>query len=251
MSEAFERARLGQLAVGREQANALDEFQTRRTNRVAGNALQTGDYAGAAGALYDGGNLEGGMAVQRYGQQSQTADRERQQAAIVAAVTGLLHVPPAERQAMLQSRIAPVFQQVGLGDYLGQIGPDDLSDASLRGLAAAMGGEVEQADTFNLGNGRGVVERDPYSGAYRQGYAPAFDAREGAGPGYMWTDETRTAQTYIPGGPADPRVVGTRAAAGRAPPRSRSGGGSRSSAPARPAAASGGGLPPGFTVRRP
>lgn len=244
MSEAFERARLAQMAVGRERANALDDFRTQRTNRAAGNALQGGDYAGASAALYQGGNLNDGMAVQRYGQQVQTADRERQQAAIVAAVTGLLHVPAAERVAMLQTRIAPVFQQVGLGDYLAQIGPDDLSDASLRGLAAAMGGEVEQADTFNLGNGRGVVERDRYSGAYRQGYTPAFDAREGASPGYMWTDETRTAQRFIPGGQADPSVAGGLAASRRAPPRARSsGGGSRSSgggsAPARTYSASG------------
>lgn len=246
MSEAFERARLAQMAVGREQANALDDFRTQRTNRAAGNALQGGDYAGASAALYDGGNLEGGMAVQRYGQQAQTADRERQQAAIVAAVTGLLHVPAAERQAMLQTRIAPVFQQVGLGEYLAQIGPEDLSDASLRGLATAMGGSVDSPQPFNTRDG--IVERDPYTGGYRMGYA--VENEPTAPAGYRWT--AAGALEAIPGGPADPSVIGSRAAAGRAPPRARSGGGGRSSAsPARTQTASGGALPPGFTVRRP
>lgn len=168
MSEAFERARLGQMAVGREQADALDAFRTGRTNRAAGNALQSGDYAGASSALFQGGDLQGGIAVQNAGREQATATRDRQKAAIAGAVSGLLHVPEAQRGQMLQERIAPLFQELGMGEYLSQIRPEHLTDASLRALTVSMGGEVPSAPS-----------------GYRHGAAGSLE--------------------YIPGGPEDPK----------------------------------------------
>lgn len=246
MSEAFERAREGMARVGDRRMAAFDQMQDQRTNRAAGNALQAGDYSGASNALYQGGNLQAGMAVQNAGSARQTADRETQRSAIAAAVSGLLHVPEAQRGAVLQSRIAPLFQELGLGEYLAQIRPEDLTDQSLRALTVAMGGEVQQPTTYNTRGG--VAERDPYTGDYRMGLA--VEAPQQAPPaGYRWTEGGGL--EVIPGGPADPGVVRARAAAGRAPPRGRSGGGGQPSGGAPRAAPSGGGLPAGFTVRRP
>ena len=121
---------------------------------------------------------------------------------------------------------------------LATIRPEMLTRQYLRSLATQFGGELEDGQTFNLGNGRGVVERDPYTRQYSEGYKPAFDPREGASPGYMWTDETRTRQTFIPGGQADPSQAGSLAASRRAPPRARSGGGGGGGRP--PARPSGG-----------
>lgn len=167
MSEAFERARNGLMQVGEQRRAYRADQETRATNQAAGNALQAGDYGAASNALFAGGNLQGGMAVQSAQRGAQTADREQQRSAIAAAVTGLLHVPEAERGAMLQSRIAPLFQQLGMGEYLSQITPQDLTDQSLRGLAASMGGETQNAPS-----------------------------------GYRWGQGGR--QEFIPGGPEDP-----------------------------------------------
>lgn len=220
--EAYINARDAGLRNLDRSLNALDEGRQAMVNRRAGNALATGDYQGAAGALYAGGNLRDGAVVQRQGQQQAEDLRERQQATVAAALAGLLRVPEAEREQVLRERIAPAFQSVQLGDYLSQITPDMLSDTSLRAVTAAMGGEVEDPTTYNTR--QGVVERDPYTGAYTMGYAVP-EAPPAAPAGYRYTAEGN--MEAIPGGPADTSVVARRAAAGRAPPRGRSGGGSR------------------------
>jgi hypothetical protein len=216
--EAFTNARDASLRNIDDSMAALEGGRQARVNRTAGNALQAGDYDGASGALYAGGNLRDGMAVQNAGRARQTADMDQQRAAIAAAVSGLLHVPVDQRQAMLQSRIGPVFQELGLGEYLTQIRPEDLSDQSLRGLAASLGGEVPQNTIYNTRDG--IVERDPFSGNYSMGYQ-VKPAEQAAPIGYRWTNEGGL--EAVPGGPADPSVIGTRAAAGRAPQRPRSG----------------------------
>lgn len=233
--EAYSNAKAAAEQSGERQRNALRDMQDRQVNREAGNALATGDYQGAAGALYAGGNLRDGAAVQRQGQVQADDLRERQQSTVAAALSGLMYVPEAERPAMLQQRIAPMFQEVGLGDYLSQITPDMLTDASLRAVASSMGGTVEKPQV--LQGQRGQVDLyDPYT-------QQISNVREGvpeAPPnGYRWGADGNL--QAIPGGPADPSVVGTVAERRRAPPRGRSGGGgsrgsSRSSAPAAPRA---------------
>lgn len=227
MSEAFDRARAAQMQVGRESADALDQFRTQRTNRAAGNALQAGDYAGASSALYQGGNLQGGMAVQNAGRERQTADRDQQKAAIAGAVSGLLHVPEAQRGQMLQERIAPLFQQLGLGEYLSQITPQDLTDASLRGLAAAMGGEVETGQYMNVGNGR-VVQTRPYGQGVDEVYAAPADPLD---------QEYRRAQIDAARALAGQRQTSASVAQSRESRQGRAGGGSRGGGSPRPSAA--------------
>lgn len=251
--EAYNIARESALRTGAAQRAEADEMQTQHTRKRAGNALAGGDYAGASNALFEGGDLQGGIIVQNAERTRQTADRTEQKTAIAAAVSGLLHVPEAERAQVFQQRIAPVFQQIGLGEYVTQIQPEDLSDASLRALSVSLGGEVETPFANDRSGPNGSVLRpDRYTGEYAEAYKAPFDPRAGASPGYMWTDESRTRQVFIPGGQADPGVVSQRAAAGRAPPRPRSGGGGGGGRPSGGSApaTSGSGLPAGFTVRR-
>lgn len=252
--EAYNIARDSTLRAGAAQRAEMDDWEAQRTRKAAGNALAGGDYAGAANAMFEGGELQGGLAVQGAERNQQAADRDQQRSAIAAAVSGLLHVPEAERAQVFQQRIAPVFQQIGLGEYISQIQPDDLSDASLRALSVSMGGEVEAPFANDRSGPNGSVLRpDRYTGEYAEAYSAPFDPRAGASPGYMWTDETRTAQRFIPGGQADPSVAGGLAASRRAPPRARAsggGGGGHSPRPSGGGASSGGGLPAGFTVRR-
>lgn len=248
MSEAFERARAGQMAVGANQLAAYDDMMTQRTNGTAGNALMGGDYNAASSALYRGGNLQGGLAVQNAGRQRQAADTEEQKAAIAGAVSGLMHVPEAERAAMLQSRIAPLFQQLGMGDYLSRITPADLTDASLRALTVSMGGEVETGDYMNVGGGR-VVQTRPYGSGVEEVYAAPVDPLD---------QEYRQAQIDAQRALIAQRQTSASVAQARESRQGRSrgggggGGGSRpaASGAARPATSTGGGLPPGFTIRR-
>lgn len=232
--EAYSNAKAAAEQSGERQRNAIRDMQDRQVGREAGNALATGDYQGAAGAFYAGGNVRDGLAVQRQGQAQAEDLRERQQSTVAAALSGLMYVPEAERPAMLQQRIAPMFREVGLGDYLSQITPDMLSDASLRAVASSMGVDVEKPQI--LQGQRGAVDLyDPYT-------QRISNVREGAAEappnGYRWGADGNL--QAIPGGPADVSVVSSRAAAGRAPPRGRSGGGSRGgsrSSGAAPAAA--------------
>lgn len=196
----------------------------------AGGMIAGGDLSGGANALLGAGDIAGGMAVTNAGQAQQAANRERQQATLVAGASSLLRVPANQRPAFFSQRVAPILQQEGLGDYIAQITPDNMSDEELQGFVVALGGEVE--DPRVLQGQRGAVDLyDPYTRTISN-VRPA--EQEQAPNGYRWGPDG--ALQAIPGGPADPRVVSTRAAAGRAPPRARSsgGGGSRAggSAPA-------------------
>lgn len=58
----------------------VDGLFTQRANQDAGRALATGNYNQAAGALFNSGDLSGGMGVQQYGQ-AQQAQQQQQSAA--------------------------------------------------------------------------------------------------------------------------------------------------------------------------
>lgn len=166
--EVYNQARESQLRTGAAQRAEMQEMQARRVRQQAGNALAGGDYGGAANALFQGGDLQSGLAVQSAQSTRQTADRERQRSALAAAASGLLYVPAEQRAAMFQNTIAPRLLAEGVPqEIVSQITPDVLSDQSLRGFVASMGGEVQNA--------------------------PA---------GYQWEGQNLR---YIPGGPEDPR----------------------------------------------
>lgn len=141
-SQAYNAARSAGMAVGRERDNAIADGMERRTNRAAGNALQAGDYSAASSALYDGGNVQGGMAVQNAGRERQTADRDQQRAAFLAVVTGLKvgasDVP--SRRAQLQA-IGPRLGMYGVTpEMLQGITDEDLTDQGLDGVISMLGG---------------------------------------------------------------------------------------------------------------
>ena len=58
----------------------VDNIFTQRANQDSGRALATGNYNQAAGALFNSGDLSGGMGVQQYGQ-AQQAQQQQQSAA--------------------------------------------------------------------------------------------------------------------------------------------------------------------------
>lgn len=148
----------------REERRLEDQMGVRRQ---AGNALASGDLSGASNALFQGGDLEAGLAVDSAARTRETNTRDRQRSALAAAASGLLYVPESQRAAMFQNTIAARLIAEGVPqEVVSQITPELLTDAQLRGFVASMGGEVQNA--------------------------PA---------GYQWDG---AGMRYIPGGPEDP-----------------------------------------------
>jgi hypothetical protein len=170
-----------------------------------------------------------------------TALDERQSKAIVSAAQSLRYLPVEQRAAAYQSQVLPRLQSMNVGaDILASITPEALTDANLDQIVALQGGEVNAPETFNTRDG--VIERDPYTGAYRQGYAVTTDPLEA---------ELMQARIEATRAQVGQREAAAARSAGGPAPRgggSRSGGGSTQSSPS---AARGSALPPGFTVRRP
>ena len=149
---------------------------------------------------------------------------------LVQAATGLRSVPYDQRKSVYQAQIRPLLQQNGFDDdELAQVDAADYTDTELDALLGALGSKVAAPYENDVAGPNGSRLRpDRYSGAYSVAYEAPFDPRVGAPVGYMWTDESRTRQVPIPGGAADPSQAGALAASRRAPPRARTGGGSRS-----------------------
>ena len=216
-----------------------------RARRVAGNALAGGDAAAAMSALGGAGDLAGqrqiGADMTRDADQMREraeAERREKLTFILQGAEGLLQAPPDQRREIYTTTLRPVLQQMGYtDDVLAQLDSSEMSDAQLRALVTAVGGEVRPVTANDRAAGGNILRPDPYTGEYVPVYTAPV-AAPAAPAGYRMTADGN--MEYIPGGPADPRVVGTRAAAGRAPPRPRSGrvGGSArpgSSGAARPA----------------
>jgi hypothetical protein len=137
-----------------------------------------------------------------------------------------------------------VLQQMGYPDeVLTQLDASEMSDSQLRALVTAVGGEVRPMTANDRTAGGNILRPDPYTGEYAPVYTAPV-AAPAAPAGYRMTADGN--MEYIPGGPADPRVVGSRAAAGRAPPRPRSGGVGGSARPGSSGAAA-----PAGPARRP
>lgn len=225
------------------------QMQDRNAMVAAGQSIAGGDYAGGQNALLNAGMIGDAMGVQRHQAQQQQTQmreqeqmRERQRGALVEGATALRYLPADQRWAAYQSRVLPTLRQAGIGDdILGQINDQVMSDSELDMVIAMAGGEVQRPTAFNTA--QGIIERDPYSGAYSQGYA--IERQPPAPPpGYRQTASGDL--EYIPGGPADPRQAGGLAASRRAPKTGgRSSGQASSGGVSRGASA----LPPGFTIR--
>ena len=234
------------LASYRDAYSLLEGQAQDRAQRQAGNALAGGDYQGAQSALYGRGMLQEGQAVgamqqglqdreaaQQAAEQKAKAEAAKQTLDVLGNATkAALQIPPDQRAEWFRTHAAPQLQ--GLAGVTPESMQElmdpahDWSDQALNSYLTMIGQEAEKLQMFNLGDGRGIVAFDgrgqQVEGA---GYTPPPDPMRGASPGYRWNGD-HTAQEYIPGGPADPRVVGVRAQAGwrpRAPSRGRGGSG--------------------------
>lgn len=234
--------------------NFMQGISQDRARRDAGNALASGDVNAAMSALGGAGDLQSVQALQQGQQQqaqSQTEaeqeERTRRLEFVGQAADAIYRAPPAERDAVW-AQIRPVFQQMGYpDDLLMQMDRAPKTDANLQAVITAAGGEIAAPQTFNTSQG---IVRETRPGTFENVFP--VEREQTAPAGYRFTPDGN--MEYIRGGPADPNVVGTRAAAGRAPPRggggSRGGGGG-GSRPAGPAVSAGSGsLPAGFSVRR-
>jgi hypothetical protein len=191
--------------------------------------MASGDVAGARNAAYEQGDLRTGQAIDGQISDQEKANAERRTEALMGGIRYLRSVPAEMRPqafAQMRSQLGTVFEP----DVLDQLSGADMSDQSLNAFGAALGAEAERMQLFQTRSGD-IVGVNPSSGTHSVVYDGP--SQETAPAGYRWT--AGGALEAIPGGPADTRVIGSRAAAGRAPPRPRSSGGQRSAstAPAR------------------
>lgn len=237
------------LAAGYGQAASMAQNRARRD---AGNALAGGDRQAAMAALGGAGDLasqrvigQDMQAEEQRGIEAQEAERKEKLTFVLNGATSLLQVPPAERRQVYQQTFRPVLEQMGFPpEVLLQLDQSDMSDGTLNGLVAAVGGEVRKPTAFNTR--QGIVEQQPYGG-YELAYPIEAEAPS-APAGFRYTTDGN--MEYIPGGPADPRVRGVQAAATRAPRRTGNSGVNGSARPgSQGQAAPAAGLPTGFTIR--
>jgi hypothetical protein len=178
------------------------------------------------------------MGVQRYQrdeqdrmatQQRQLSEQEKAAAGervgfLMRATKTLRGLPAEQRAQVLQSQILPAMANLPGFDpeLLSQIRQTDLSDQTLDVFSQSLGAEAAKYELFEAPNGDRYAY-DPQDPTQNRLIYDAPDTPAPAPTGYRWGPDGN--MQFIPGGPADPGVVGTRAAAGRAPPRPRSGGG--------------------------
>jgi hypothetical protein len=211
------------LSEGFNQQQAMAQSRARR---VAGNALAGGNMAGAMSALGGAGDLQGQRVLQSDMTRDADEQREREEAErtekltfILRGAEGLLQAPPDQRRDIYTNTLRPVLQQMGFpDDVLSQLDASEMSDAQLRSLVTAVGGELPSITAGDRMSGGNVIRPDPYTGEYGTVYeAPA--AAPNVPPGWMMNED----------GSMSPRpgyVEGQRQLSGarRAPPRPRSSG---------------------------
>lgn len=231
--DTFLAARDSTLRNGERTQQRMDEVRRQNALRTAGQAYAGGDQAAGRNALLESGMLDEAVQMDaaqarqaQAAREMEEADVARKRATLIAAADGLLRLPADQRERAFQTRVAPYLQQNGMGDVAGMITPDVLTDGELQSFIVGMGGEVMKPETFNTRTG--VVERDPYTGAYRQGYAVEPDPLD---------QEYRRAQIEATRAQVGQRQASASASAARAA-KTRSGGSSGSGSIARPNAAS-------------
>ena len=225
------------LAAFADSYQLLEGLAQDRTRRQAGNALAQGDYQGASGAFLGRGMIDEGLCVQRLqhvqqdrqaAQQQQLSEQQKAAAGervqfLMRAAQTLRGLPADQRGQVLQSQILPAMANLPGFDpeMLSQIAQSDLSDGSLDVFSQSLGAEADKYQLFQTRGGD--IVRVPVGGGQGGLAYDAPDQPEAPPTGYRWgADGSLEA---IPGGPADPRVAGARAAATRAPARPRAGGG--------------------------
>jgi hypothetical protein len=159
------------LSDGFNQQQAMAQSRARR---VAGNALAGGNTAGAMSALGGAGDLQGQRVLQSDMTAEADAMREREGAErteklrfILQGAEGLLQAPPDQRREIYTTTLRPVLQQMGYpDDVLSRLDASEMSDAQLRSLVTAVGGEVRSVAANDRMSGGNVIRPDPYTGEY-------------------------------------------------------------------------------------
>jgi hypothetical protein len=198
-----------------------------RARRVAGNALAGGNTAGAMSALGGAGDLAGQRVLQNDMTAQADAQRERAEAErteklqfILRGAEGLLQAPPDQRREIYTTTLRPVLQQMGYpDDVLAQLDSSEMSDAQLRSLVTAVGGELPSMTANDRMSGGNVIRPDRYTGEYGTVYEapvappslPTGYRRKADGTGMELDPDYLEGQQQLSG-------------ARRAPPRPRSGG---------------------------
>lgn len=239
-------------------ANALQGNYDQRARVQAGSALAGGDYDGAQNALNKAGMIDEGqkIAAQRANEQyrtaqvdNQKADNERAAAKqklewLGRATQGLRTVPQEQRQAVLHNLLMPTLQTMGFPpEALAELSQAQLTDQELDAFTQSVGGELQKYQIMSTQNG-GVVAVNPHTLESKQ----IVQGQRSAPAGYDYGQDGKL--RAIPGGPADPSVIGAQAGVRRSavvsrpmPSRGRAGGsgGGGRSVPA---------LPPGFVLEK-
>jgi len=218
------------LAAYRDAYSLLEGQAQDGARRRAGNALAGGDYGGAQTALYGRGMLQEGAAVgqmqqgqedRQMGMDAAQADAGKKQAFELVATLGnineaMARIPAEQRAEYFRTQIVPQLQTMPgvTGESIApMLDPSyDWTDQGIASHRALLGEAASKLQVVNLGGG-GVGTFDQESGAFNVLREPTPQAPS-IPAGYR---QTETGLEYIPGGPADPRVVGVRSAAGRAP----------------------------------
>lgn len=148
----------------------VDGLFDARANRQAGARLRQRDYSGAANALYDSGNLQGGMALQEQGDQRQAA-QSAQQLAFTLQATRTLKAAKDSGQDVLAAydSYAPAFTQMGATPEQLQQFREQLStnpDGFLNSVEQIVGQQQREL-TIRDGGAGDVVGIDPVTGEAR------------------------------------------------------------------------------------
>jgi hypothetical protein len=234
------------LSDGFNQQQAMAQSRARR---VAGNALAGGNAQAAMSALGGAGDLAGQRVLQSDMTAEADAMREREQAErteklkfILQGAEGLLQAPPDQRREIYTTTLRPVLQQMGYpDDVLAQLDDAEMSDAELRSLVTAVGGELPSMTANDRMSGGNVIRPDRYTGEYGTVYE-APTAVPNLPAGYRLKADG-DGMEIDPGYLAGQREL---SGARRAPPRPRSGGVDGSARPGSSGAAS-----PAGPTRRP
>lgn len=221
-------------------ANGYDRVSKSRSDRArlrAGQAMALGDTQGAAGELFQGGELDAGRTLQndQRQQEQQAYERQRQDTQDTAAkqqrtlgfmkdaATALLEVPPEERANAYRNSIAPHLVRMGLDQQAVEEAAQHLDDASLR----AFGGQIDQhLQVINRGSG-GYDVVDTRTGKAVRSVAPDPRIVSVANGATLYDPETRQPVYSSPKtfAPQRPRSGGGGGGAPQAPVASRQIGG--------------------------
>lgn len=212
----------------------VDGLFTQRANQDAGRALATGNYNQAAGALFNSGDLSGGMGVQQYGQakqaqqQQQSAAQKAQQLQATLQIVGT--VKRARDSGQDVSQILPQYRDafIAMGtdpQQLMQIEQQVAANpAFLDQIEQIVGQQARELEIVNLGGGTAVAvdkgtgrEVNRFEGARQplnvggvlvdpQTYEPILDTRE---PKYQTIQNTDGSTSLVAIDQPVPRSGGT------------------------------------------